>query len=46
MIYQLYVRDFAVIDRLDLEFGPGLNLLTGETGSGKSVIIDAIGIAL
>lgn len=46
MIQQLYVRDFAVIDSLDLEFGPGLNILTGETGSGKSVIVDAINVAL
>lgn len=46
MIHQLYVRDFAVIDELDLEFRPGLNLLTGETGAGKSIIVDAINIAL
>lgn len=46
MIQQLCVRDFAVIDSLDLEFGPGLNILTGETGSGKSVIVDAINVAL
>ncbi|MHB0912179.1 MAG: DNA repair protein RecN [Armatimonadota bacterium] len=46
MIHQLYVRDFAVIDEISLEFGPGLNILTGETGSGKSVIVDAISVAL
>jgi DNA repair protein RecN (Recombination protein N) len=46
MIHHLYIRNYAVIDELDLDFGPGLNLLTGETGSGKSVIVDAIGIAL
>ncbi len=46
MIHHLYIKDFAVIDELDLEFGPDLNLLTGETGSGKSIIVDAIGIAL
>lgn len=46
MIQRLYVKDFAVIDELDLAFGPGMNLLTGETGSGKSVIVDALGIAL
>jgi DNA repair protein RecN (Recombination protein N) len=46
MIQRLYVKDFAVIDELDLSFGPGMNLLTGETGSGKSVIVDSIGIAL
>jgi len=42
----LYIRDFAVIDELDLDFGPGLNLLTGETGAGKSIIVDAMSIAL
>lgn len=46
MIRQLYIRDFAVIDELNLEFGSGLNLMTGETGSGKSIIVDAISIAL
>ena len=46
MIRQLFVKDFAVIDELNLEFGSGLNLLTGETGSGKSIIVDAISIAL
>lgn len=46
MINHLYIRDFAVIDEVSLDFGPGLNLLTGETGSGKSIIVDAIGIAL
>lgn len=46
MIRTLYVKDFAVIDELNLEFGQGLNLLTGETGSGKSIIVDAISIAL
>jgi len=46
MIRRLYIRDFAVIDELDLELGSGLNLLTGETGAGKSVVIDAINVAL
>ncbi|MHB0997730.1 MAG: DNA repair protein RecN [Armatimonadota bacterium] len=46
MIHHLYIRNFAVIDELDLTFGSGLNLLTGETGSGKSIIVEAIGIAL
>ena len=46
MIRQLYIRDYAVIDELNIEFGPGLNLLTGETGAGKSIIVDAISIAL
>ena len=46
MISRLCIRDFAVIDELDVEFGSGLNLLTGETGAGKSVIVEAISIAL
>ena len=46
MIQQLFIKDFAVIDSLDLTFGPGLNILTGETGSGKSIIVDAINVAL
>ena len=46
MISRLCIRDFAVIDELDVEFGSGLNLLTGETGAGKSVIVDAISIVL
>ena len=46
MICRLCIRDFAVIDELDVEFGSGLNLLTGETGAGKSIIVDAISIAL
>ena len=46
MIRQLYIRNFAVIDELNLEFGSGLNVLTGETGAGKSIIVDAISVAL
>ena len=46
MIEELYIRNFALIDELRLEFSPGLNILTGETGAGKSVILNAVGLAL
>src|SRR6188508_36445 len=42
MLRFLSVRHLAVIDRLDVEFGPGLNVLTGETGAGKSILVEAI----
>ncbi len=46
MLHELHIRNFAIIDDLHLYFGPGLNILTGETGAGKSIIIDAIGLLL
>jgi DNA repair protein RecN (Recombination protein N) len=46
MLTELRIQNFAIIDELWLEFGPGLNILTGETGAGKSIIIDAIGLLL
>jgi DNA repair protein RecN (Recombination protein N) len=46
MLVELHVTNFALIDHLDLTFGAGLNILTGETGAGKSIIIDALGLAL
>jgi DNA repair protein RecN (Recombination protein N) len=46
MLRELRVRNFAIIDELTLGFAPGLNVLTGETGAGKSIIIGALGIAL
>ncbi len=46
MLTGLSIRDIVLIDRLDLAFGPGLNVLTGETGAGKSILLDALGLAL
>ncbi len=46
MLLSISIRNFAIIDRLDLEFGPGLNVLTGETGAGKSIIMDALNVIL
>jgi DNA repair protein RecN (Recombination protein N) len=46
MLLSLLIENFALIDQLDLEFGSGLNVLTGETGAGKSIILDAIDAAL
>ncbi len=45
-LLELAVTDLALIDRLRLELGPGLNVITGETGAGKSLVIDALGLAL
>ena len=42
MIKRLYLENFALTDRLEINFGPGLNVLTGETGAGKSIIIGAL----
>jgi len=45
-LLELHIRNFAIIDELHLAFHPGLNVLTGETGAGKSIIIDALGLLL
>jgi DNA repair protein RecN (Recombination protein N) len=42
MLRQLSVQNFAIVDRVDLEFEPGFNVLTGETGAGKSLLVDAL----
>ncbi len=46
MLVQLAIRDIVLIDKLDLEFRDGLSVLTGETGAGKSILLDALSLAL
>jgi DNA repair protein RecN (Recombination protein N) len=42
----LQIRDFAIVDKIDVEFEPGMTVLTGETGAGKSILVDAVGLVL
>ena len=46
MLATLAIRDIVLIDRLDLEFADGMSVLTGETGAGKSILLDALSLAL
>ena len=46
MLINLHVRDFAIVDRIDIEFDRGMTVLTGETGAGKSILVDALGLVL
>ena len=46
MLARLSIRDIVLIDRLDIDFTPGLSVLTGETGAGKSILLDAFALAL
>ena len=46
MLTNLSIRNIVLIEKLDLEFNSGLTVLTGETGAGKSILLDALGLAL
>jgi DNA repair protein RecN (Recombination protein N) len=46
MLRRLSLKDFVIVDALELEFGPGFSVLTGETGAGKSILVDALQLAL
>ena len=46
MLTSLAIRNIVLIEALDLAFGPGLGVLTGETGAGKSILLDALGLVL
>ena len=46
MLLELSIRNFALIEKLNIPFEHGLNILTGETGAGKSIIIDAINMVI
>jgi DNA repair protein RecN (Recombination protein N) len=46
MLTSLYIQNYALIDKLDIAFGPGFSVITGETGAGKSILLGAIGLLL
>src|SRR5947199_8111399 len=46
MLHELRIENFAIIDQLEIHFLPGFNVITGETGAGKSIIIDAVDLML
>ena len=46
MLRQLSINNVVLVERLELEFEPGPGVLTGETGAGKSILLDALGLAL
>ena len=46
MLHSLYIKNYALIDELEIKFSDGLNIITGETGAGKSIMVDAFMVAL
>ena len=46
MIHHISIKNFAIIEQTEIDFAEGLNIITGETGSGKSIVIEAISLAL
>ncbi len=46
MLHELHIKNLVLIDELTLEFAPGFNVLTGETGAGKSIILGALGLVI
>ena len=46
MLKRLYIKNYTIIDSLDIEFNSGFSVITGETGAGKSIILGAIGMLL
>ena len=46
MIEKLYIKDFAIVDEMEISFNEGLTVITGETGSGKSILLQALNVSL